>query len=260
VRSLILLFTISIFLGIILSFLIAPTPPKIEIPFQAKEISKRMQTTLIPINITYESPVIAMLKVPAVDNEGKGVITTLKVRVIPGEGRILTDIHQLLFWVDTQHSIRVAKKVAEAITEINTSNIDLIYSIETNASIIGGESAGAAITLATIAALQNKTIRKDVVITGTIQEDGSIGQVGAVLEKGRASKNAGATLFLVPIGQGKYKEYVPEIKCKEYSIAGFYQKICTSEYKLKEVDISKDIGIEVKEVSDIKEAMKYFFE
>lgn len=252
-RNFILIVLVSIFLGVILSILITPQVRVTKIEFPPTQV-------VVPINITYEAPTLVSLMVPAIDNQGKGVITTLKVQAIPGEGRTLVDIHQLLFWVDTQHSIRVAKKVAEAITGINTSTIDLIYSIETNASIIGGESAGAAITIATIAAIQNKTLRKDVVITGTIQEDGSIGQVGGVLEKGRASKDAGANLFLVPVGQGKYKEYVPEIECKEYRIAGFYQKICTSEYKLKEVDISKDVGIEVKEVSNIKEAMKYFFE
>ncbi len=42
--------------------------------------------------------------------------------------------------------------------------------------LISGGSAGGAITLAAIAAIQGKTLRKDVFMTGTIQNDHSIGQ------------------------------------------------------------------------------------
>ena len=38
------------------------------------------------------------INLPAVDNQGNGVVAKLKVQVIPGEGRILTNINQLLFW------------------------------------------------------------------------------------------------------------------------------------------------------------------
>ncbi|MDI6806830.1 MAG: hypothetical protein QMD14_03410 [Candidatus Aenigmarchaeota archaeon] len=249
----VLIVLISLALGVILGNLIVP---KVEV----RKIETLPSISPVNVTLTYEVPSLITLKVPAIDNQGKGVMTTLKVQARPGEGSVLVDIRQLLFWVDTQHSIRIAKGVAEAFTGINTSSLDLIYSIETNASIIGGESAGAAITIATIAAIQNKTLREDVTITGTVQEDGSIGAVGAVLEKGKASKEAKAKLFLVPVGQGKYKEYQPVIECKEYRIGGFYQKICTSEYKVVEVDIGKNVGIEVKEVKNIEEALKYFID
>jgi len=95
----------------------------------------------------------------------------------------LVNVDNLLFWVDTQYSIRTAKYVAEDIANINASDIDLIYSIETNASVIEGQSAGAALTIATIAILENKTLKSDVIITGTINPDGSIGSVGAILAK-----------------------------------------------------------------------------
>jgi uncharacterized protein len=213
------------------------------------------------INLTYQPSKKVELKVPAVDQEGNGVVTVLKVEARPGEGRILTDIHELLFWVDTQYSIRIAREVAERVTKMNTSNLDIIYSIETEGvRVIGGESAGAALTIATIAAIQNKTVRKDVGITGTIQEDGSIGPVGGVLAKGRALNQSGIKLFLVPSGQGTYKEYEPVIECKEYKLPGFYRKVCTSEYKEKFIDISKEVGIEVKEVKNIEESLKYFFD
>lgn len=196
------------------------------------------------------------INIPAVDNQGNGVITKLKVQAIEGEGRTLVNVENLLFWIDTQFSIRVAKEVAKNITQLDLSKTDLIYEIETNASVIEGQSAGAALTIATVAALQNKTVNQSVVITGTINPDGKIGAVGAVFAKAKAAKDVGATLFLVPEGQGMQINYRPEQRCEKIGPVTF----CTTEYKPERIDISKDVGVEVKEVSNIQEALKYFLE
>ena len=194
------------------------------------------------------------LKVPAVDAEGNGVVTTLLVEAQPGQGRVLTDVNNLLFWIDTQYSIRVAQRVAQNITTVNVSNVDLIYAIETNASLIEGPSAGAALTVATIAALENKNLNQSVMITGTINPNGSIGAVGAVAEKAKASKDVGATLFLVPEGQGTEINYKPVQKCEKIGPILY----CTTKYQTEKIDISKSVGITVKEVSTVDEALKYF--
>lgn len=201
---------------------------------------------------------IATINVPAVDDQGNGVSTTIKVEAMPGEGRVLTDINNLLFWVDTQYSIQIAKSVAENVSGVNASKVDLVYAIETDASLIEGPSAGASLTVATIAVLENKTLNKSVVITGTINPDGSIGWVGGILAKAKAAKDIGSSLFLVPKGQGTQTSYQPVTECKEYNIPGFYQKVCNVEYKEEKIDITKDAGIEVKEVSNIRDALKYF--
>lgn len=209
--------------------------------------------------VSKEEPIISATNVvtinlPAIDNQGTGVIAKLKVQAIPGEGRVLTNIENILFWVDTQFSIRIAKDVAKNITGKNLSNFDFIYTIETDASVIEGQSAGAAITIATISVIENKTLPPNVMITGTINPDGTVGSVGGILVKAKASKDVGAKLFLVPSGQGTQVNYIPEKKCEQIGPITF----CTTEYKPQRIDISKDVGIEVKEVSTIEEALKYF--
>jgi len=194
------------------------------------------------------------LYVPAVDNQGNGVATKLIVEAHPGKGRVLVDVNQLLFWVDTQYSIQTAKKVAESITNMNLSKVDLIYAIETNASLIEGPSAGAALTIATIAALENKSINHSVMITGTINPDGSIGPVGGIVAKAKAAKDVGAKLFLVPEGQATQTTYKPIQKCEH--IGGW--TICQTEYKEEKVNVMTQSGITVREVSNIGEALKYF--
>ncbi|MEM5772725.1 MAG: S16 family serine protease [Candidatus Aenigmatarchaeota archaeon] len=199
---------------------------------------------------------VVKLPVPAIDEEGKGVMTTLIVEAVPGKGRVLTDINHLLFFIDTQNSIQIAKAVAQNITGIDTSKIDLIYQIETNASAIGGPSAGAALTIATIAALENKTLNQKVGITGTINLDGSIGPVGGIEEKAKAAKEAGIEIFLVPEGQGTQVSYTPKRECKKIGPILY----CTTEYLIKKVDVSESVGIQVREISNIKEALKYFLD
>jgi len=196
-----------------------------------------------------------IMYIPAVDSQGNGVMAKLEVEVRPGHGRALANINQILFWVDTQHSIRTALRVAENYTHINLTNYDVIYSIYTNASIIEGPSAGAALTIATIAALTNKTLNPNVTITGTINHDGSIGPVGQVFSKGKAAKDFGMNTFLVPLGQSKQITYREIKHCDKYGFMTF----CTTEIKPEKVDIAKELGIKVVEVQNIREALKYFF-
>ncbi|NOZ82029.1 MAG: hypothetical protein GXO63_02665 [Candidatus Micrarchaeota archaeon] len=195
------------------------------------------------------------MRVPAVDENGNGVLVDLTVETRPGKNRILANIDKLLFWVDTQHSIQTAKEVAVNLTGIDTSGLDIIYTINTNASIVGGPSAGAALTVATISALLNKTPRKDVVITGTINPDGTIGEVGGILEKAEAAKRGGAKMILVPKGQRTEVKVVPNETC--VSKPGFLY--CETVYVKKRIDISKRVGITVREVENISEALGYFF-
>jgi predicted S18 family serine protease len=194
------------------------------------------------------------IKVPAVDKDGKGVMATITVDAEPGKGRTLVDINQILFWVDTQDSIRTAKIVAQNITGLDLTKYDIIYSIQANASAIEGPSAGAAMGIATILELENKTLNKNVTITGTLNEKGEVGKISGVLPKAEATKDVGIGLLLVPLGQKTYTVYSEEKNCDDYLIT----KICRSVTKPEDVNIAEETGIRIEEVSNIREALKYF--
>lgn len=197
---------------------------------------------------------VKTVKVPAVDREGNGVITQITVEVMPGIGRTLVDINNLLFWADTQESIRKAKEVAQAYTSLNLSQWDLIYHVYANASVVGGPSAGAALAIITIAALLDKDLRDDVMITGAINFDGTIGPVGDILIKAKVAKANDANLFLVPLTQGKEIIYEEREICKRYG----WVEYCTKEQIPKIVDVGEKTGIKVKEVVNISQAFEYF--
>jgi len=198
---------------------------------------------------------IVKMRLPAVDEEGNGVHTGLVVEAIPGTGRTLTDIDNLLFWADTQHSIRIARRVAENITGKKESNYDIIYSIEANASIIGGPSAGSALAIATIAALEGREPKDNVMITGSINHDGSIGPVSSILEKAKASKDVGATTFLVPLLQSRDVIYEQTEHCETFG----HTEVCTTETRPKKIEVEEEVGIKVREVETVQDALKYYF-
>ncbi len=199
----------------------------------------------------------AAIKVPAVDTNGKGVASRLRVIAMPGKGRILTDINSVLFFTDTQSSIRISKKVAENATGMDLRSYDIIYIMETNASFIEGPSAGAALTIATIAALQDREVRQDVMITGSMNEDGTIGLAGGIEEKAKAAKAAGARLFVVPseyyLQQAGHEK---KFECREMD----GMEYCETSYVIKEADLTAKLGIDIAKASNIKEAMGYFLE
>ncbi|MDD5416852.1 MAG: hypothetical protein PHU12_02640 [Candidatus Aenigmarchaeota archaeon] len=216
-------------------------------------IGSQINNTYYPTNFFSERKI----NLAAVDMNGNGVAVPLKVEIKYGDGKVLTDIDKLLFWVDTQYSIQTARDVAENITGIDTSKYDIIYSIDSNETgIVGGPSAGASLTIATIAALSNKTIKTDVMMTGTINEDGTIGPIGGVLEKAKAAKEIGAKIFIVPKGQGTEEKITPKENCDE--ILGFMY--CQIIYEKEDIDVSQTSGIAVIEAETIQDAMKYFFE
>lgn len=219
-------------------------------------IEKKTYTLEVqPEEIVYPNDTkITTIKVPAVDMNGNGVLTTLIVDAMPGIGRTLVDINQILFWVDTQNSINTAKKVAENITGLDLSKYDIVYSIQANASVIEGPSAGAAMGIATILELQNEPVNEDVTITGTLSDDGRIGRISGIIAKAKAAKDLGMNLFLVPKGQKQYTTYKEEKKCELY----VFTNICRTEIKEEKVDVEKEVGIEVVEVENIGEALKYF--
>ncbi|MBJ7289958.1 PDZ domain-containing protein [Williamsia sp.] len=81
-------------------------------------------------------------------------------------------------------------------------NADPSLKIGFNVGDIGGPSAGLMLTLGIIDKLgdENLTGGRFIAGTGTITDDGEVGEIGGITHKTRAAREAGATEFLVPEG------------------------------------------------------------
>jgi|Deesub1362A_J573_1020465.scaffolds.fasta_scaffold01304_15 uncharacterized protein len=185
----------------------------------------------------------------------QGVIGEVRVQIVPGEGRVLINTNPFIE-PDTQYSAETAVKVASEVTGVDLSTYDVIFDFQINGTLLGGPSAGAAMTIATIAAIENKSVREDAVITGTIESDGRIGEVGGILEKAQAAAQNGMKLFLLPQGQSQIKYYEKVVKERSFHGITLYEVYYVPSY-LNLTEYMSSYGLKIIEVSDIREAMKY---
>lgn len=209
----------------------------------------RPSTTLIIDNFKYVE-----MKLPAVyEINSTGVYALAKMYITKGHGNIFIHVNNILYGETTEHSIRKAIKYALKHENISEDIYDFYVSIDSQANVLTGPSAGAAFTLMALALLQNKSINESVMITGTILHDGRIGVSGKIKEKAIAAKEAGATLFLVP--EGLSKEY--NIEQEEYCDTWDGKEYCEVEEYANITDIQQLTGIKIIEVKTVDEAAKY---
>ena len=186
----------------------------------------------------------------------EGVTMKGLVELRPGKGNIFVNTEPRI-GIDLQTSVRTACLVAENITGRSLSGVDVTLTVvaKQEVDVVDGPSAGAAITCAIIAAIQDKKLNSSVYITGTINPDGKIGPVGGVLEKALAAAKEGAKIFLVPKGQSMVTVYVEK---KKEVAPGFI--IITREpkhVKLQDYLFHEGYQVKVFEVKNIQEAYKF---
>lgn len=88
---------------------------------------------------------------------------------------------------------------------LNTRDLefDFPFEVDVRSEQIGGPSAGLAFTLEIIDILTDGELTggRVVAATGTIELDGSVGEVGGVAQKTTVVRDSGADIFLVPAGE-----------------------------------------------------------
>lgn len=197
----------------------------------------------------------AFTKVPAVYQTPEGVtmgsLGNLTVEVEPGEGYVYFSADPLT-QIDTQGAARTAALVASYVLGKDPLSYNFYYRLESGSMIIGGPSAGAAMTVATIAALLGKQVRGDVLVTGMINPDGTIGPVGGIPEKLKAAAEGGAKIFLVPAGQRVVEEMVP----KQMEIGPLIMTT-VEKRKINLTELGRELGVDVKEASTIADVVEY---
>ncbi len=185
-----------------------------------------------------------------------GTVLKISVEIRDGTGLVLVNTATPT-GVDFQTSARTAVMIAQNYTHVDLTKKDVIFSISSQnqeLQAVDGGSAGGAMTVLLISDISGKPINSKVLMTGTIQDDGSIGEIGGVSEKADAAGKYGAKIFLVPVGQA-----VTQVQsCSERTEGAFTYRSCTSqEVSLSELT-EKQYGMKVIEINNIKDALSYF--
>jgi predicted S18 family serine protease len=213
-------------------------------------------TTLVPLpnteNFSASTYVLAVNS-----DQTAGVAGRVFVEIYPGKGRVLMDTNPFLE-PDTQQSAETAVKVAENYTGMSLKDRDVIVSFNITGNVLGGPSAGAAMTVVTIAAIEGKKVKDDVAITGTIDPSGNVGVIGGVVQKAEVASKNGVKLFLVPKDLLTLTYYERQITRQNAGPGFAIQRV---RYVPKTLDLNNytmtELKMETKGVSTINDVAKY---
>jgi hypothetical protein len=128
-----------------------------------------------------------------------------------------------------------AATVATLLTGSPLTGVEITYDVE---GIIDGPSAGGLLTVGVLSLLRGDKLKKNVIMTGTINPDGTIGPVGGIPLKLQGAIDKKKTVMLIPDGQRNSTDFDGTL--------------------VDMVDLGRDNGIEVIEVADIYEAYNQF--
>lgn len=211
----------------------------------------------------------ASLQAPAVfqniDQEGsdpfnrrvtseEGALLNISVETRAGKGRVLVQTTPLM-GVVFQDAANTAVFVAQQETGVSLSGSDVIFSITADEEIPGvdGSSAGALMTLLTIAAINGTELNNSITLTGTIDNEGNVGAIGGVFEKAEAAEAGGKTLFLLPRENSELVIY----DLQERKIGGITIVERVPEVVDAEDYIEEEVGIDIQYVDTIDDVLRY---
>ena len=160
---------------------------------------------------------------------GEGMLATLEVGLMAGQGRLLIDVPP---WEneDTQQSFMDARDAAEHWLILETGQsldmVDVIVSLEnlSEETTIAGPSASAAMAVAIVATIRAKNkigaseIRQDAVVSASINSTGGLKPVGKIRTKYETVQEAGGfSLFIVASTQREHLPSDPSIQVEKTS-------------------------------------------
>ena len=177
------------------------------------------------------------LQVFAVSPDGTALPATLSLHIAPGNGTVWSSVSGPLVGTATQSTEKIAVKVAKNYSN-DVMEFDYFFSIDSEASVVDGPSAGSAMALLVVGSLQDRKIPTNVGLTGTITPTGEVGPVGGVFEKAKEAAKDGIELFLIPAGESrqvvKLAEGVKNIYLPEYASEEWGMKVVET-YTLDDV-------------------------
>ncbi len=189
--------------------------------------------------------------------EYQGTVMSITVDIRDGTGLVLVNT-AIPTGVDFQTSAKTAVSVAQEYTNADLSEKDIIFSITAKSNeelqAVDGQSAGMAMTVLLVMEIENRSINDTVLLTGTIQPDGTMGPIGGVAEKADAAGKYGAKTFIVPRGQA----ITMVQECEESQNGPFLYKSCKSEAKPLSPITEEKYGMIVIEATDLASVLDYF--
>ncbi|MCL5101860.1 MAG: hypothetical protein M1544_00685 [Candidatus Marsarchaeota archaeon] len=161
----------------------------------------------------------ASIHAPAVILQtNNGTLTTIKLDVTTGNGAInITGPASVA--ESTLNSSEAAAQVASSYLGLNYKDYNFHYEIFDGGANVSGPSAGTAMTLLALSSLSHKPLLSNFTVTGVINYNGTIGEIGGVYDKIGAAKSHNISFIMVPYaGNGSLETEIYYLASKYYGI------------------------------------------
>lgn len=138
---------------------------------------------------------------PAVDASDGGLVVPIEFEFSEGNGELFVDLAGVEVRHDLQLALREARETATRITDGSLAETATRVAFELpNADVLAlrGKSWEAGLTVALVASLRRRSLSRETLITGVVDEGGALLPVGGIGPKTRAARAFGATALIVP--------------------------------------------------------------
>ncbi len=186
-------------------------------------------------------------------DEMRGVLVNYTLMVKRGSGNIFISITPHI-GVDLQSSLEAAKMAAQKYVNVDLNSYDfyLLIRASDEVGMVDGPSAGLLLALSIVSLFNNMSLN-DFCITGAIDPNGVVHEVGGILEKVTACAEAGIHNVILPLGQSKVIVYE---KHERTIIPGFtVVTIEPKEVDLKTYLSERGYDMEIYEVGTLGQAI-----
>ncbi len=151
-------------------------------------------------------------------NQDQGTIALVTLNVTSGNGTV-TISGPAEVGNSTIQSAETAAAYAARYAGVSEHDYNFNYNIADPSSNVSGPSAGLAFTLLAISNLEHRQLYPNFTVTGTIESNGNVGEIGGVYDKMQAAKEHGMQYALVPYaGADQFENFLYYITQQKFGI------------------------------------------
>ncbi|MBU0586860.1 hypothetical protein KJ780_05075 [Candidatus Micrarchaeota archaeon] len=127
----------------------------------------------------------------------QGKLINISMEFKNGSGDVFVSIYPEI-GLSTQESVKTALAYTFEYEGVNEGCDVFIKAHTEDRGHLDGPSGGAAFAIMSMSVLEEKPVREDAMITGSMDENGYIGAVGGLYEKAKIAKESGLDYFITP--------------------------------------------------------------
>lgn len=138
---------------------------------------------------------------PAVDAAAGGLVVPVEFTFSRGSGELFVNLNGIEVRHDLQLALREARETAAGLTGRSLETVATRVTFEppdSGVTALRGKSWEAGLTVALVASLRPQPLSRETLITGVVDEGGTLLPVGGIETKARVARAFGATELIVP--------------------------------------------------------------